>query len=144
MLDITQPRTQTDVVRVFVGREHSKLQASHDNDAANELQALNRVFAYADPSVLVTFGLYTYGELTAFIICEKNDENWCTGHFWKANTAYRGIYRYLMFKTAETLLAAGYTWLNIEQDLGIDGLRRMKQSFKPSVMLKKYTVTDAA
>ncbi|HSX32674.1 MAG TPA: phosphatidylglycerol lysyltransferase domain-containing protein, partial [Candidatus Saccharimonadales bacterium] len=92
-LDITEPRTQAEMTQVFIGREDLKTDASPGNDPMNELRALNRLFAYADPSDMATFGLRMGSELKAFIICEKNDYDWCTGHFWKADTAYRGIYR---------------------------------------------------
>ena len=34
----------------------------------------------------------------------------------------------------------GYKYVNMEQDLGIDGLRRAKRSYHPAFMIKKYTL----
>ena len=38
---------------------------------------------------------------------------------------------------AKLLLERGYKFVNREEDLGIEGLRKAKQSYKPAVWLKK-------
>jgi uncharacterized protein len=141
-LDITDPQTQGDIYKVFLKREQIKSDNNHGNNHGSELMALTRLFTLVDLSALRAFGLVIDDELKAFIICERIDDSWCTGHFWKAATRYRGIYRYFMCRVAERLVEEGYNKLNIEQDLGIAGLRRMKQLFNPAGLLKKYTVTD--
>jgi len=44
---------------------------------------------------------------------------------------------------AEDLLARGYTHMNIQQDLGMEGLRNAKLALKPAYFLKKYSVRRA-
>jgi len=141
-LDIRNPAVQTEITSVFLEREASKLVQQHGNNYDNELVALGRLFDYVDPVALRTFGLAIQGVLKAFIVCETLDEEWCVGHFWKADTNYRGIYRYLMTRVAERLTADGLVSMNIEQDLGIEGLKRMKSFLNPVDRLKKYTITD--
>lgn len=141
-LDLRDVVTQQQMLQVFVGREQSKADNAHQNDAHNELIAMGRLFDLADLSQLSSHGLYIDDELKAFIVSERINDEWSTGHFWKADTTYRGIYRYLMKRVAERLTDEGCQKMNIEQDLGIPGLRRMKQLFHPSGQLKKYTVTD--
>ena len=45
-----------------------------------------------------------------------------------------------MCQTAKALSEQGYEYMNIEQDLGIAGLRKAKKFFGPVAMLRKYTV----
>ncbi|HSX29701.1 MAG TPA: phosphatidylglycerol lysyltransferase domain-containing protein [Candidatus Saccharimonadales bacterium] len=141
-LDCARADVRRDIYKVFLGREQHKAQQGHDNAHEAELVALDRLFMLVNPAKLAAYGLRIEDDLRAFIICETIDEEWVTGHFWKADTAYRGIYRYLMWRTALRLSHEGYSKLNIEQDLGIAGLKRMKQLFGPVTVLKKYTVSD--
>ena len=141
-LDITDAKVQDRVTEVFLGREQIKSDGYHANNADSELLALGRLFDQADLSAIDTYGLEIDGELKAFLISEKTDSDWVTGHFWKADTQYRGIYHYLMNRISKQLVDEGCIKLNIEQDLGLAGLRRMKMYFNPSERLRKYTVTD--
>jgi len=36
---------------------------------------------------------------------------------------------------------SGYTYVNLEQDLGDEGLRKAKESYFPHKMINKYTIT---
>lgn len=137
-LDIANPLVQSKIIDVFLSREEVKT----GNDYKSELEALGRLFTYADHQLLASYGLEINGELKAFIIYEKLGNQWCVGHFWKADTNYKGIYRYLMYGLAEKLATEGYRHFNIEQDLGIAGLKHMKRLFCPIGRLKKYTITD--
>jgi len=61
-------------------------------------------------------------------------------HIEKANSNFTGIYQTInqMFCNNE---AAGYKYINREQDLGVPGLRKAKESYHPYKMVKKYTLT---
>lgn len=138
-IDLADPHTQGDIFETFLTREHQK----SDNEHENELMALGRVFDYIGDLSLLGYGVEIDDELRGFIICEGVDEKWAVGHFWKADTTYAGLYRYLMHKTVHELCDQGFTHMNIEQDLGIEGLRHMKRLFVPRSSLKKYVVTDS-
>ena len=80
------------------------------------------------------------GDVAAFTIGEKlNNETFCV-HIEKADTQYNGIYVGINNSFARAA-AAGYKYINREEDLGLEGLRRSKQSYHPAFLLKKYTVT---
>ena len=91
----------------------------------------------------MAYGLEIDRQLKAFIICEIVDQDWAIGHFWKADISYSGIYSYLMHYTSEVLTQLGISKMNIQQDLGLEGLRRFKNFMRPIARLKKYTITDA-
>lgn len=58
-------------------------------------------------------------------------------HFAKADLHYKGIYQYMYQHLAKDL-EAKYSFLNLEQDLGIPELRQAKHSYHPSKMCLKF------
>lgn len=138
-LDLTDWQVKADILRVFENCEAAKPY----NDSSFELAALQKLFTSSSLYSLRTFGVEIGKELQAFIICEVVDQDWSIGHFWKADIQYRGIYSYLMHYASGRLLRNGITKMNIQQDLGQEGMRRFKNYMRPIANLKKYTVTDA-
>ncbi|MDR0568582.1 MAG: phosphatidylglycerol lysyltransferase domain-containing protein [Spirochaetaceae bacterium] len=74
---------------------------------------------------------------------------WCLGetlvqgrmfavHFEKGIDEYKGIYQY-MNQTFAASLEAEITHINREQDLGDEGLRQAKMTYRPSGFVRKYT-----
>jgi hypothetical protein len=60
-------------------------------------------------------------------------------HFEKGDTRYKGIYQAIN----KHFLAAQedrFAYVNREQDLGDEGLRKAKLSYNPVLLLKKYDV----
>lgn len=72
---------------------------------------------------------YTYGE-------RLNYKCFVT-HFEKAPASVQGAYAIINQEFAKRLLADGFELINREEDLGIPGLRKAKQSYKPEIWLKK-------
>ncbi|MFP4151607.1 MAG: DUF2156 domain-containing protein [Alkalispirochaeta sp.] len=60
-------------------------------------------------------------------------------HFEKAVDGYRGIYQFIN-KAFAAMLPKHYKWINREQDLGDEGLRQSKMTYRPSGFVKKYRV----
>lgn len=60
----------------------------------------------------------------------------------KVDYTYKHVFTFTIYKLAE-YLASNYKsiYMNIEQDLGIIGLRHFKQQQRPIMMNKKYTIT---
>ncbi len=58
-------------------------------------------------------------------------------HFEKALSAYNGLYQYINQSFA-ALLPEQYIYINREQDLGNEGLRQAKMSYRPVGFVKKY------
>jgi hypothetical protein len=76
---------------------------------------------------------------------------WCLGeslakgrmfaiHFEKGIDAYKGIYQFINQAFAATL-PRFFTYINREQDLGDEGLRQAKMTYRPSGFVRKYLGT---
>ncbi|QAT16318.1 hypothetical protein BU251_00465 [Candidatus Velamenicoccus archaeovorus] len=79
------------------------------------------------------------GKVEAVTIGEALNPRTFVIHIEKANDVCTGIYQAInqMFCAAA---AAGFDFVNREQDLGVPGLRQAKESYKPCAMVKKYTL----
>jgi hypothetical protein len=59
-------------------------------------------------------------------------------HFEKAIDEYKGIYQF-MNQSFAAALPRFFTWINREQDLGDEGLRQAKMTYRPAGFVKKYS-----
>ncbi len=82
---------------------------------------------------------------------ESAPAGWCLGeplargkmfaiHFEKACDRYKGIYQFINQAFAQSL-PAYFRHVNREQDLGDEGLRQAKMTYRPCGFVKKYRVT---
>lgn len=60
-------------------------------------------------------------------------------HFEKAISSYKGIYQFVN-KCFAAILPEKYEYINREQDLGDEGLRQAKLSYRPIGFIKKYRI----
>jgi hypothetical protein len=74
-----------------------------------------------------------------FAFGEPLSENYFVIHIEKADTSFQGIYPYLNQLTA-THVKNRFTYINREQDLGIAGLMKAKQSYHPDHYIEKFNV----
>jgi len=124
-----------EILEVFHTRELQK----PSNDARNELAALNRCLQLGRYFHIVAFGIRIGGKLEGFIIFEQSKTH-IVEHFKKANIVYTGIYQYLFHNCCKFWREKGFEVMNIEQDLGISGLRIAKKSLRPTY-LRKYSIS---
>jgi hypothetical protein len=83
--------------------------------------------------------IFIEGKLEAFALGEPLNEDTAVIHVEKANPKITGLYPMInqAFCEAEW---SGFTYINREQDLGEEGLRRAKESYQPHHQVKKYVV----
>ena len=84
---------------------------------------------------------YVEGQPAAYSLGEENalGKSFII-HFEKAIGGYKGIYQFVNQAFA-AILPEQYVTINREQDLGNEGLRRAKHSYKPIGYVKKYRVS---
>ena len=116
--------------------------AEHDNDVSlqGELLSIREVVANWNDLGMKGGVLYADGEPAAMIMFSALSEQCIDVHFEKATNkfaqggAFTAINRF-MASSKET---SAYEYVNLEEDMGIDGLRRAKEAYRPIFKIKKY------
>ena len=117
--------------------EQTNLQET-DYEAAQQALALPQI---ADFLSLI---LYVQGVPVAWCLAELAAQGaTAVVHFEKARTDFRGSYQYINYAFAQSL-PKHVVYINREQDLGDEGLRRAKMSYKPEGFVKKYRLDKGA
>ena len=81
------------------------------------------------------------GKIVALTIGEPLQPKVFVTHFEKADTGYNGAYGMINQQFALHRLSS-YEYVNREEDMGREGLRKSKLSYHPSFLLEKYMVQD--
>lgn len=82
--------------------------------------------------------IYVDGLPKAFSIGEPLTQNMFLIHIEKASHDIQGIYAAINHRMAAHVLDR-FTYINREQDLGIEGLRKAKQAYNPHHMVEKWS-----
>ena len=112
-----------------------------DSDALEaENTAIERVLKEWDriPG-LMGGALEVEGEIVAYTVAEALTADTVVIHFEKGDTRFKGVYQAInnLFLADA---ASGFKYVNREQDLDDEGLRKAKLSYNPTHFLKKYGV----
>ncbi|WP_170075922.1 DUF2156 domain-containing protein [Paraclostridium dentum] len=109
----------------------------------SEFKAIKRIFKNYEKlkDTLKISGIYIDSKLEAFSIGEMLNDNMAVIHVEKANADIRGLYPYI---NQQFLLNEfnDVEFVNREEDLGIEGLRKAKLSYHPVKFAEKYTVIE--
>ena len=84
------------------------------------------------------------GQVVAFSLGSFNTPQCFTVHFEKAKRDLQGAYTAINREMAR-MIRDKYPdtrWINREDDLGLEGLRRAKLSYYPDFLVEKYTATE--
>jgi len=108
-------------------------------DLNAEDQAINTVLENWEHLGVIGGALMHGPRVIALAIAEPLSEGVAVIHHEKGDTKYPGVYQAInqMFST-EAL--QGFEYLNREQDMGHEGLRKAKMSYQPHHMVPKFTV----
>jgi hypothetical protein len=114
------------------------LESQRNNvSARDESAALVKTLHHWDALSLHGIGVLVEGSLVGFAIGEPLNPSTFVEHFEKALPEFTGVYQFLLQAFAQSI-PSPFTLLNREQDLGIEGLRRAKESWRPALIVKKY------
>lgn len=95
-------------------------------------------------TVLSTYDTYTSKgfvvkvskKVIGFILAEALTEKILVIHFEKGNRRYKGIYD-LMKREIARYYDGAFDYISLEEDMGIEGLRRAKSMYRPDLLIEK-------
>ena len=105
-----------------------------------ETEAIKRAFENYEALGLSGGLIRVKGRPAAFTVGEEINSEIFLIHFEKALDGYDGLYTAINHEFAAHRLG-GYKYVNREEDMGIEGLRKAKLSYHPAALLQKYLVT---
>lgn len=117
--------------------EWCKQNGCDDHGRLAEICVIRNSFRYFERLGLVGGLLRVDGKLVAFTIGEAMNEDVFVVHIEKAYSDVNGAYPTINqeFIAHE---ASQYRYINREEDLGIEGLRKAKLSYRPVILLEEY------
>ncbi len=111
--------------------------ATSDHPLAFESKAIRRAIEHFDELKLQSLGLFSGGRLQAYSVFSHFCNDTFLVHFEKSNPECKGAFQTINNETAKHLKDK-CSFINREQDLGLPGLRKAKQSYHPDFMLSSY------
>ncbi len=114
------------------------LQRSGDEGIQEEKRAILEMFENFEALSIKGAALRVGGTIQAFTLGEQLNHNTAVIHIEKANTDYHGSYTAINQMFAQHYLQE-FSYINREEDMGIPGLRKAKESYHPTKMIVKYT-----
>lgn len=114
-----------------------------DEEMKEELIGIKKLFENYSilKDKLKIAGIFVDGKLEAFTMGEYINPDMALIHIEKANPSIRGLYPFInqQFLVHEF---SDVEFVNREEDLGIEGLRKAKLSYHPVRFVEKYTVRE--
>ena len=107
-----------------------------------EQAAIHEIFDHFDRFKLKGGAILLDGKVVAFTFGERLNSDTAVIHVEKADPNVRGIYAAINQNFVAHEWAA-MTYINREEDMGIDGLRQAKESYRPVKLIEKFNATLA-
>lgn len=137
-LVLSEAETKRQVLELFYKWEKSR--GKDRSETENELKAINKLLNHSHLLDLHAVGVFINNELKGWAINEVISDKHGVAHFEKVDVNHTGIFQYLKHQSALSFHERGVELMNIEQDLGIEGLRKAKEAMYPVRFLKKFTI----
>ncbi len=111
----------------------------HDHSSVAEQYAINTYFSYFNEMGLSGGIIRIDGKVVAVTVGERlNSDTFCV-HIEKADKSFSGIYTAINNFFVSSAVK-DFKYVNREEDLGIEGLRKAKLSYHPVFLLNKYII----
>ncbi len=109
-----------------------------DRDDPGDYEAAREALLRIDELALCGGIYYVHGKPAAYTLGEEiAGGTTFVIHFEKAVGGFKGLYQFIN-KSFASILPDTYTYINREQDLGNEGLRRAKMSYRPAGFVRKF------
>lgn len=114
-------------------------QSNKNNQLICEVEGIEEVFKNLNDLNALGIAVYVNKDIIGFTIGEKVNSNMAIIHIEKGDIDYKGIYAFINRTFAERYLK-GIMYINRQEDIGIEGLKRAKLAYDPIRLEKKYLV----
>jgi len=141
LLELSDKQIQEQILGLFYLWEKSRGKSRSETE--KELHAIQKLMNHSHLLNIKALGLFINNELKGFAVNEIISDRHGVAHFEKVDLSHTGIFQYLKHESAQLFHEHGVQFMNIEQDLGIEGLRKTKLANHPVYFLKKYTIALA-
>lgn len=128
-----------DCISFIVSDYNSRYDDNMSHSAIAEQYAVNTYFNNFEELELKGGIIRIDGKIAAVTIGERLSSDTFCVHIEKADRNFEGIYTGICNKFVNAC-TEGFTYINREEDLGIEGLRKSKLSYHPAFLLNKYIV----
>lgn len=108
-----------------------------DSDYSYEFEAVLTAFENYEKLGFLGGLIRTNGKVIAYTMGERHSDREFVTHFEKASADLQGAYTIINQEFTKNCLM-NYEFVNREEDLGLEGLRKAKQSYNPEIILKKF------
>lgn len=117
-------------------------QCKKDKSLCAEYLAIKNAFNNYNYLELFGIAVLVKEKVVGFAIGEKLNNNTFVEHFEKASDDFIGAYQFLLNSFAKEIQKQfpKMIYLNREQDLGIEGMRKAKESYHPIRMIEKVKI----
>lgn len=108
----------------------------------HEHVALARIIAKGQELNIKLLGLFINNKIIGFMIFNIIHNSFAVAHFEKVDLNYKGASAILRHNLAKILKQNNIKYINYEQDLGIDGLKKSKLYWNPKFFIKKFIIYE--
>lgn len=108
-------------------------------DKIDESKLVVYAIRHRDEFGMIGGALRVNGKIAAITLGEQLTEDTFVVHFEKAFSEMQGAYPMINREFAKNELG-NYYYVNREEDLGLEGLRKAKLSYRPEIILDKYSL----
>lgn len=107
----------------------------------NELKALDTILTHYDKLHLKGYTIVIHGKPVAFSVVNVLNPTTKVVLFEKADRHFKGLFQLINRETSKAILEDGYEFINREEDLGLEGLRKSKLSYYPIEIVPSHILT---
>ena len=136
---VTKEMTDEIIELLYRTRENREYGEEDMRSLALEETAIREMLSVMERADISSCAIYIDGRLEAFALGEIIDENTAAEHFEKANDNYRGLYQVICSEFCR-MLPEKIIYINREEDMGLENLRKAKKALKPVHMEERYTI----
>ena len=135
--DFSEPGVKEDCIKASRAWHEEKYNG--DEYLVHELEGIREIILNLEKLNLKGMAVYVDGIIAAFTIGEPVNEDMAIVYIEKGLPDVKGIYTFINKTFVENYLN-NVKYINREQDLGIEGLRKAKKSYYPLKLEEKYCV----